>query len=87
MRDSMYDLLQVENANIDPLQLIMPLLIPLAAVGLLVLVGFLFYAIRSWRVQVAILKTQKDVAEIREHLLKNSGANQTTSPKTDEIIP
>lgn len=83
------------GGSLIPEALVLPLtigFIVLNVLGLISLILWLAVLIRNWKVQTAVLKTQKDVADIKAHLTKadEAPAAQTTpnraEPEPNRVI-
>lgn len=80
------DLLQNPTASLIPESLITTIttgFLVMSILGVLFLILYLFSIIRKWRVDSAILHMQKDVAEIKNHLVvsKPEPSDVTPTPK------
>ena len=64
-------------------QSITPFVIPTTVLSILILVVMLATLVRKWMVQTAILKMRKDVAMIKEKLVKD----EDSPSKSDNITP
>ncbi len=87
---TLQNLLGNSNTSLIPESLVTTLIVSFVILNVLGVLFFVFYVlgiIRKWKVQSAVLNMQKDLAEIKGHLVSpNSTPSSTTTPPRPNAV-